>query len=1511
MRSSKPRYLRVLILSVVACAWLAAPASAQNSPVPHVNLPLIPTSVSPGGPAFTLTVNGDGFVSASTVYWNGSARTTTFVSSIQLKAAINASDVSGNGTASVMVENPSPGGGCSNVAFFEVTNPIGTVSLSGASSSVGNSPAAIVTADFNGDGIQDLAVANETDNTVSILVGLGNGTFQPQVAYATGYGPADVAVGDFNHDGYLDLAVVNSGENSSGQLANSVSILLGNGDGTFQNHVDYPTGQVPISVAVSDFNRDGNLDLAVVDQYDDAVSILLGNGDGTFQPEIEYGVGAQPMQVVVSDFNSDGILDLATANFVSHTVSILLGNGDGTFQAASDYTATQDPSSLVAADFNGDGIPDVAVAEFGSTAVAVLLGNGDGTLQNQVRYTTGTYPEAVVTGDFNGDGILDLALATDNGMGSVSVLLGNGNGTFQSSLNFPSGLLPVSLAAADFTGDGSLDVATADVNSNAAFVLLGSALVYAPTAISFGSVNLGVASSPQTVTLTNLGASAVTISSIATSAPFSETNTCGSSLAAGANCTVSVTFTPTVSGTASGALTIADSAEGSPQSVALNGSGNGATVSFSPSSLNFGSQTVNTTSAAQTVTMTNTGNATLTITSITASSQYSIASSTCSTTLAPAANCSFNVNFAPTQTGTVGGSVTVVDSGYPNPQTVSLTGVGNQGTVLLNPTSLTFGVQLLNTSSAPQIVTLTNTGTAPLTISSISNLTSFTQTNTCGTSVAAGASCTITVTFKPANVNALSGTINIYDNAPNSPQTISVSGTGTQISVNPTTLNFGTVNLGTTSSAMTVSLSNVGTNSVTISSAQFGGTNPTDFAQTNNCGSSLAGGATCVYDVTFTPGGIGTRSATLSISDTGGASPQVISLSGTGGSQSNGPAVSFSPTGLNFGNQNYKTKSPVSKVTLTNTGSAALTISTIATTGDYTQTNTCPSSLSAGANCTISVTFTPTVVGADNSTLTVTDNAPDSPQSVPLTGTGVGSGASVTPASMTFAVQVIGTTSPAQTATLTNTGNASLTITSITAPADYGETNTCGSSLAAGSSCTINVTFVPAKSGTLSGNVTITDNAAGSATQKIAVSGTGTAMYVNPASLNFGTVNLGATSAAQVVSVTNESSSSVSITSVTITGTNSGDFAKTDGCGSTLGAGATCTISVTFTPGGAGSRTATLNVNDNGGASPQTVALSGTGNSSGTGPQITLSPTSLSFGNQNYKTASKSQTVTIYSTGTTALTITSVTTSSTNFSVTSNNCPSSVNPGSNCSVTVDFDPQSVGALTGVLDVTDNAPASPQTVALSGTGLGSVPALSPASLTFALQVVGTSSASQPVTLSNSGNASLTINSISIASGYSQTNNCGSSVAAGASCTINVTFTPTKSGVTSGSLTVSDTGAGNSSQKVTLSGTGTYASFSPASLNFGTVSVGQSSTQTVTMTNVSTVNSFSITSMSFTGNNPGDFSETNNCGKSLAASASCSITVTFTPQATGSLSASLSVADGAGGSPQTVAVSGTGE
>ncbi|HEY6293675.1 MAG TPA: choice-of-anchor D domain-containing protein, partial [Terriglobia bacterium] len=856
------------------------------NPVPQINQPLVPASTAPGGAGFTLTLNGAGFVSGAAVKWNGSSRTTTFVSSIQLTAKINSSDISKAITASITVVNPSPGGGTSNVVFFQVTPSATEVSFSGGSAPTASGPLSVVAADFNSDGKQDLAVANESADSVSILLGNGNGTFQSHVDYATGLGPQDVVVGDFNGDGKLDLAVADAGENSQGQVADTVSILLGNGNGTFQSHVDYATGQVPVRIAIGDFNGDGKLDLAVVNQLASTVSILLGNGNGTFQAHVDYSVGLEPSAVVVGDFNRDDKLDLAVANFSTQTVSVLIGNGNGTFQSAVDYPAFLDPVAVVAADFNGDGKLDLAVPGLVSSSVAVLLGNGDGTFDAPAFYSTGQYPESVATGDFNGDGILDLALPTDSSLGTISVLLGKGDGSFQSAANFPSGLLPVAITTADFNNDGKLDVATADLDGNAVSALLETTVLLSPATVTFTSQNIGTTSAPETVTLTNIGTTSVSVSSIATALPFAETNTCSSSLNAGASCTASITFTPTTPGASTGSLTATDGAVGSPQVVSLSGSSTGSFVSLSPASLNFGSVNVGSVSSKQSVTLTNTGNATLNITSISTSGDYSESSNQCGSSLAPAASCTINVTFKPTAGGTRSGTLSVTDNAYGSPQTVSLTGIGLAPQVQLSPASLTFGLQVVNTTSPAQKVTLTNTGTAALTINSIalngSNPGSFAETNTCGSSVGAGSSCTISVTFAPVSPGSPTANVSVRDNATGSPQTVALSGTATAMSFSPTSLNFGTVKVGQSSNPQTATLTNLGTSTVSITSVSITGTDPVDFSETNNCGSKLYPAQTCTFTLTFTPAVAGSRSASLSVADTGGGSPQTVALSGTG-----------------------------------------------------------------------------------------------------------------------------------------------------------------------------------------------------------------------------------------------------------------------------------------------------------------------------------------------------------------------------------------------------------------------------------------------------------------------------------------------------------------------------------------------------------------------------------------------------------------------------------------------------
>jgi hypothetical protein len=342
----------------------------------------------------------------------------------------------------------------------------------------------VVVGDFTGAGIPDLAVAYEGDmptgtgGGVSVLLGNGTGRFQAAPSYAVGQDPESVAVGDVTGTGIQDLAVANS-------TSNTVSVLLGNGDGSFRPARNIATGLDPLSVAVGDFTGTGIQDLAVASLTfgggNGSVSVFLGNGDGTFQPPVTYAVGIEPEFVAAADFTGNGILDLVVANSLSNNVSVLLGNGDGTFQTPRTFSAGREPVALAVGDFNGDGIPDLAVADEGDRAtgagggVSILRGNGDGTFQAARRLDAGTNPSSVAVGDFNGDGTLDIAVADrarSEGTSGVSVLLGNGDGTFQPARTYLTGTHPRSVAVGDFTGAGILDLALA--GSSGTRVLLGN-----------------------------------------------------------------------------------------------------------------------------------------------------------------------------------------------------------------------------------------------------------------------------------------------------------------------------------------------------------------------------------------------------------------------------------------------------------------------------------------------------------------------------------------------------------------------------------------------------------------------------------------------------------------------------------------------------------------------------------------------------------------------------------------------------------------------------------------------------------------------------------------------------------------------------------------------------------------------------------------------------------------------------------------------------------------------------
>jgi hypothetical protein len=336
----------------------------------------------------------------------------------------------------------------------------------------GEGPGGIVTGDFDGDGSLDLAITNfiavNVVSAVAVLLGKGDGSFEKPVSFPTANGPVSLVSSDLDLDGHLDLATADLG-------ASMISVLRGNGDGTFQVHVDYPTGFAPKALTISDLDQDGLLDLALTAftavPGSGSVVLLPGNGDGTFQPYREYFTGPIGPSIMTGDFDGDSKPDLAAPEPSGH-VTVLLGNGDGTLPAAAESDTGSGPVAITRDDFDRDQRVDLAIVNQLADTVSILLGVGDGSFLSPVDYATGDSPSAVIAGDFNGDGVSDLAVA-DALDDTLSVLLGRGDGSLRTRQAYATGSAPLSLVAGDFDGDGELDVASADSGADAVSVLLG------------------------------------------------------------------------------------------------------------------------------------------------------------------------------------------------------------------------------------------------------------------------------------------------------------------------------------------------------------------------------------------------------------------------------------------------------------------------------------------------------------------------------------------------------------------------------------------------------------------------------------------------------------------------------------------------------------------------------------------------------------------------------------------------------------------------------------------------------------------------------------------------------------------------------------------------------------------------------------------------------------------------------------------------------------------------------
>ena len=587
--------------------------------------------------------------------------------------------------------------------------------------------------------------------------------------------------------------------------------------------------------------------------------------------------------------------------------------------------------------------------------------------------------------------------------------------------------------------------------------------------------------------------------------------------------------------------------------VAKIGTASGPAVAISPSLVQFSIRAVGSVSQPNTSLLRNMGSAALTISSITISGDFT-ETDTCGTSVPAAGNCTFTVIFSPTEPGPRFGSILVQDDGAGSPHFINLVGDGSTAIATLSATTLTFPSLQLNLASDPQSLTLTNNGNATLNLNTIGITGDYAQTNTCPTALGVGSVCTFQIIFTPTAGGARNGALTLTDDAPDSPQTINLTGSGyvTTATISTAGLTFASQSVGSTSAAQTVTITNTGANTMTVSGATTSG----DFAETTNC-SSVSPTHSCTLSVTFTPTTSGARVGTLTINDDAQGNPHLVTLTGVGIAS----AASFSPTSLTFPSQSVGSTSAAQSITLTNSGTGQLTVTGIQSAGDFAQTNNCGTVAANGGTCLVQVTFTPTSTGTRTGTLVVTDSAPNSPQTILLSG---GAGAPVntlSAASLTFAAEQVSKSSVAQAVTLTNSGNANMVIASVTAAGDFSETNNCPATIAPAALCTINVTFAPAIGGSRIGSLIIADNSQGGSAF-VSLSGTGS---------DFGLTAGGTTSA----TVKAGSKATYQLTFAGIGGPFESAVNLTCNGGPSL---STCSISPTTIPAGSNSTAVTVTV---------------------------------------------------------------------------------------------------------------------------------------------------------------------------------------------------------------------------------------------------------------------------------------------------------------------------------------------
>ena len=635
-----------------------------------------------------------------------------------------------------------------------------------------------------------------------------------------------------------------------------------------------------------------------------------------------------------------------------------------------------------------------------------------------------------------------------------------------------------------------------------------------PDSLSFASQPVGSTSSAQSITLTNTGGIALAVTSISASINFSETDNClNTAVNAGSTCVIQVSFTPSQTGNLIGQLTINANISGGEILIPLSGAGSNAGVMTAlPGALTFGQVQVGTTSSALPITVENAASVPVAVTSVTVTPPFDLAANGCGSSIAANSDCALSVTFKPTQAGAASGTLSIVDAA--GTQTVILSGTGaTAASDALSSTVLSFPDTASGQQSVGQNVALTNNGDLPLTSIGVTVSAGFQQSSTCGTQLTGHASCVVSVVFAPDEVGTISGDLTVSDAIRT--QTIALSGTGIQppiIGVSPTQLSFSAQPIGQAASSLALTIANTGRASMSNIGFQIAGPAPASFLwSASTCGTTLNSGSSCKVQVTFSPAAAGRFTATLIVtSSTLGVSPVQVPLSGIGQAAS---GITITPSSMVFTQPTLDLASTPQAATITNTNTAPASGLALSVTSPFSLVqNTCISTLAAGGSCSTGVVFTPRADGVVTGALTVSSSVFAVSAMASLTGIGGAAGAvQVQPASLSFQATGVGGTSTPQSVVFTNSGTVALSGLTLSTSTQFQlASTTCTSSLAAGSSCTVQVDFSPSSTGQQTGSLRLSSSALAADTQ-VPLSGIGFDFSFSPAGQSSLTVASGQT----------------------------------------------------------------------------------------------------------------------------------------------------------------------------------------------------------------------------------------------------------------------------------------------------------------------------------------------------------------------------------------------------------------